>query len=67
LLGADIRQYIELFFSLYWNNLGFRTLLNRSVDYLTKKLLDYPNQRFVIGREDNLEMIAKSRADNVDW
>jgi hypothetical protein len=57
------------FFSpaIYWNNLGFRALLNRSVDYLTKKLLDHPNQRLVVGRKDKLEMIAQSHADTVDW
>ena len=54
-------------FALYWNDLGFRTLLNQPVDYLTKKLLDHPNQRLVIGREDKIEMIAQSRTDDVDW
>ena len=53
--------------TLDWDDLGFRTLLNSPIDYLTKKLLDYPTQRLVIGREDKVEMIAQSRADNVDW
>jgi hypothetical protein len=53
--------------ALYWDDLGFRTLLNQPVDYLTKKLLDHPNQRLIIGREDKVEMIAQSRADDVDW
>ena len=53
--------------ALYWKDLGFRTLLNRPVDYPTKKLLDHPNQRLVVGREDKIEMIAQSRADDVDW
>ena len=53
--------------AIYWNNLGFRTLLNRSVYYLAKKLLDHTNQGLVIGREDKLEMIAQSRTDDVDW
>jgi hypothetical protein len=53
--------------ALYRNDLAFRTLLDQPVDHFTKKPLDHPNQRLIIGCEDKLEMIAQSRADDVDW
>src|SRR5262245_4722847 len=61
---------VEVFLSflgLYWNNLGFRMLLNRSVNHLTKKLLHHPDQHLVVGRKNELKMIAQSFADDVDW
>ena len=60
-------EVVSSFLGLYWNDLGFRTLLNSSVNHLTKKLLYHPDQHLVIGRENELKMIAQSFADDVDW